>query len=154
MLGAVFHLQHHGRNMLEAEPRLSTGCNCFSAHHLARLRQFVHQPRDLHDIQLRVPQGLQAHTDVRRLNLRERFINAFHPSRRIYIPQPRRPTTGLRFVRRPFIWSSNYGGQVLLRWRTGDIDIRSPIYTKGVLTSRGAYLATATGGHQFRAPPR
>lgn len=55
LLGAVLHVQHHGRHLHEIRTRLSAGRNGFPADHLVGLRQFVHQSRHLHHFQPRVP---------------------------------------------------------------------------------------------------
>lgn len=73
MLGPVFHVQRHGRHLLEVQPPVPARSDGLLAHHVARLCELVYQPGHLHHLQPRVPQGLQAHTNLCRL-MNDHFV--------------------------------------------------------------------------------
>lgn len=55
MLGAVLYLQHHGRDVHEAEGALSAGRYGFHRHVLAGLHEQLRESRNIHCVQPRIP---------------------------------------------------------------------------------------------------
>lgn len=51
LLGAVFHLQHHGRDVQQTELALSAGGGGFSPHHLAGVYEQFCESSHLYHIQ-------------------------------------------------------------------------------------------------------
>ena len=64
LLGAVLHVQYHGRHMFKTAIGLRAGIYGLSADVMVGLRQLLHQSRYLHNLQYGVPQSLQTHLDM------------------------------------------------------------------------------------------
>jgi hypothetical protein len=59
VLGAVFHVQYHGRNVHQAGCNVPARSDRLHPHHVAWLHELICQPSDLHYFQPRVPEGVQ-----------------------------------------------------------------------------------------------
>jgi len=66
MLGALLHLQHHGRHLHEADEELPARRHSVHRHLLVGLHEQFRESRNIHCVQPRIPQGLpQADQRVR-----------------------------------------------------------------------------------------
>lgn len=59
MLGAVLHVQHHGRDVQQTGTSVSARGRRFPAYDVARLHEQLRQSSYLHDIQSRVQESIQ-----------------------------------------------------------------------------------------------
>lgn len=77
LLGAVFHVQHPGRDLPQTGQGLFARRPDVHPDHVAGLHEQLREPRDLHDIQPGVPEGVQKAHANRHLTRGRRYWQKF-----------------------------------------------------------------------------